>query len=78
MLFRSVSQSRYENEKHSYLDTGPITARNVTVYDGKVEGIRSTETVCNVTLMNVTVVRDTVGDVIGMDEIVYREDISIQ
>ena len=52
------------------MDTGPITARNVTVYDGKVEGIRSTETVCNVTLMNVTVVRDTVGDVIGMDEIV--------
>lgn len=50
---------------------------NVTVYDGKVKGIRSTETVCNVTLMDVTVVRDTVTVVTVMDETVYRDDIGI-
>ena len=43
--------------------------------NGKVKGIRSTETACNVTLMDVTVVRDTVTVVTVVDEIVYREDI---
>ena len=48
---------------------------NVTLDNGKVKGIRSTETVCNATLMDVTVVRDTVTGVTVMDETVYREDI---